>query len=183
MPLEDLIGKSGKELLNSTEVKIIFGNFPPIYETHKQLLEALRCSAAHWTEDISIGKIFLKFEPDLVKAYPPYVNFFENTKQMLEECDQNKPRFHAFLKNCQTIPECGRQSLKELLIKPIQRLPSISLLLSGKKLFSNNVCFYLYKFLEMLTDCFYFLQIFLSIRTKVIQTIARWKLLLAVLKK
>ncbi|KAL0123377.1 hypothetical protein PUN28_005721 [Cardiocondyla obscurior] len=130
LPLEDLIGKSGKELLNSTEVKIIFGNFPPIYEVHKQLLEALRCSAAHWTEDISIGEIFLKFEPDLVKAYPSYVNFFENTKQMLEECDQNKPRFHAFLKNCQTIPECGRQSLKELLIKPIQRLPSISLLLS-----------------------------------------------------
>lgn len=145
MPLEDLIGKSGKELLNSTEVKIIFGNFPPIYETHKQLLEALRCSAAHWTEDISIGKIFLKFEPDLVKAYPPYVNFFENTKQMLEECDQNKPRFHAFLKNCQTIPECGRQSLKELLIKPIQRLPSISLLLSGKKLIIFKQCFCLYK--------------------------------------
>ncbi|XP_071644655.1 protein ECT2 isoform X6 [Temnothorax longispinosus] len=130
LPLENLIGKSGKELLNSTEVKIIFGNFPPIYEIHKQLLEALHCSASHWTEDISIGEIFLKFEPDLVKAYPPYVNFFENTKQMLEECDQTKPRFHAFLKNCQTIPECGRQSLKELLIKPIQRLPSISLLLS-----------------------------------------------------
>ncbi|XP_072745847.1 uncharacterized protein Pbl isoform X2 [Anoplolepis gracilipes] len=130
LPLENLVGKSGKELLNSTEVKIIFGNFPPIYDVHKQLLEALRCSAANWTEDISIGKIFLKYEPDLVKAYPPYVNFFENTKQMLEECDQNKPRFHAFLKNCQTIPECGRQSLKELLIKPIQRLPSINLLLS-----------------------------------------------------
>ncbi|XP_067205305.1 protein ECT2 isoform X10 [Linepithema humile] len=130
LPLENLIGKSGKELLNSTEVKIIFGNFPPIYDVHRQLLEALRYSAAHWTEDISIGNIFLKFEPDLVKAYPPYVNFFENTKQMLEECDQNKPRFHAFLKNCQTIPECGRQSLKELLIKPVQRLPSISLLLN-----------------------------------------------------
>ncbi|XP_029174380.1 protein ECT2 isoform X2 [Nylanderia fulva] len=130
LPLENLVGKSGKELLNSTEVKIIFGNFPPIYDVHRQLLEALRCSAANWTEDISIGKIFLKFEPDLVKAYPPYVNFFENTKQMLEECDQNKPRFHAFLKNCQTVPECGRQSLKELLIKPVQRLPSIKLLLT-----------------------------------------------------
>ncbi|XP_032670809.1 protein ECT2-like isoform X8 [Odontomachus brunneus] len=130
LPLENLIGKNGKELLNSTEARIIFGNFPPIYDVHKQLLESLRYSAAHWTEDISIGKIFLKFEPDLVKAYPPYVNFFENTKQMLDQCDQNKPRFHAFLKNCQTIPECGRQSLKELLIKPVQRLPSINLLLN-----------------------------------------------------
>jgi len=163
LPLENLIGKSGKELLNSTEVKIIFGNFPPIYDVHKQLLEALHCSAAHWTEDISIGEIFLKFEPDLVKAYPPYVNFFENTKQMLEECDQNKPRFHAFLKNCQTIPECGRQSLKELLIKPIQRLPSISLLLSGKINYFQTILIKIKRLFLfvinffMSTECFYFL--------------------------
>ncbi|XP_076392827.1 epithelial cell transforming 2 pebble isoform X10 [Megachile rotundata] len=128
-PLEDLIDTSG-ELLNGTEAKIIFGNFPPIYEVHKKMLEELRYSATYWMEDISIGNIFLKFAPDLVKAYPPYVNFFENTKEMLDQCDQNKPRFHAFLKVCQTKPECGRQSLKELLIKPVQRLPSISLLLN-----------------------------------------------------
>ncbi|KAI4492069.1 hypothetical protein M0802_010077 [Mischocyttarus mexicanus] len=128
-PLEDLTETSG-ELVNSTEVKIIFGNFPPIYEVHKKMLEELRYSATYWTEDVSIGNIFLKFAPDLVKAYPPYVNFFENTKEMLDQCDQNKPRFHAFLKICQTKPECGRQSLKELLIKPVQRLPSISLLLN-----------------------------------------------------
>ncbi|CAD6222211.1 GSCOCG00000821001-RA-CDS [Cotesia congregata] len=114
----------------SNMAKIIFGNFPPIYEVHKKMLEELRYSAAHWTEDISIGNIFLKYAPDLMKAYPPYVNFFENTKEMLEQCDQNKPRFHAFLKICQTKPECGRQSLKELMIKPVQRLPSISLLLT-----------------------------------------------------
>ncbi|XP_046428577.1 protein ECT2 isoform X2 [Neodiprion fabricii] len=128
-PLEDLIEMSG-ELLNSTEAKIIFGNFPPIYEVHKKMLEELRYNASHWAEDVSIGNIFLKYAPDLVKAYPPYVNFFENTKEMLDQCDQNKPRFHAFLKICQTKPECGRQSLKELLIKPVQRLPSISLLLN-----------------------------------------------------
>lgn len=96
------------------------------------MLEELRYCANHWSEENSIGNIFLKFAPDLVKAYPPYVNFFENTKEMLDQCDQNKPRFHAFLKICQTKPECGRQSLKELLIKPVQRLPSISLLLNGK---------------------------------------------------
>ncbi|XP_015604057.1 protein ECT2 isoform X12 [Cephus cinctus] len=128
-PLEDLIETTG-ELLNSTEAKIIFGNFPPIYEVHKKMLEELRYSASRWAEDVSIGNIFLKYAPDLVKAYPPYVNFFENTKEMLDQCDQNKPRFHAFLKICQTKPECGRQSLKELLIKPVQRLPSISLLLN-----------------------------------------------------
>ncbi|XP_047107134.1 protein ECT2 [Schistocerca piceifrons] len=128
-PLED-VSEQGGALLNNTELKIIFGNLPPIYEVHKQMLEELRSAAASWKEEISIGKIFLKYVPDLVKAYPPFVNFFENTKEMLVMCDQTKPRFHAFLKICQTKPECGRQSLQELLIRPVQRLPSISLLLN-----------------------------------------------------
>ncbi|XP_022908633.2 protein ECT2 isoform X1 [Onthophagus taurus] len=117
-------------LLNNTELKIIFGNLPPIYETHLKMLEELRRMSAYWTEDKSIGSIILKYSTDLLKAYPPFVNFFEEMKSMLVHCDQTKPRFHAFLKACQTKPECGRQSLQELLIRPVQRLPSISLLLN-----------------------------------------------------
>jgi hypothetical protein len=68
----------------------------------------------------------------LIKAYPPFVNFFEHTKEILMKCDQTKPQFHEFLKICQNKPECERQSLQELLIRPVQRLPSIILLLNGK---------------------------------------------------
>ncbi|PSN46974.1 hypothetical protein C0J52_11128 [Blattella germanica] len=128
-PLENMSEAEGP-LLNNTELKIIFGNLPPIYEVHKKMLEELSWAANHWKEDFSIGKVFLKYAPDLIKAYPPFVNFFENSKEMLLSCDQSKPRFHAFLKICQTRPECGRQSLQELLIRPVQRLPSISLLLN-----------------------------------------------------
>ena len=39
-------------------------------------------------------------------------------------------RFHAFLKRCQSKPECGRQTLAELMIRPVQRLPSVNLLLN-----------------------------------------------------
>ncbi|KAF5277685.1 hypothetical protein FQR65_LT03665 [Abscondita terminalis] len=117
-------------LLNNTELKIIFGNLPLIYETHVKMLEELRWTSAHWTEERSIGNIILKYSTDLLKAYPPFVNFFEEMKEMLLLCDSNKPRFHAFLKACQTRPECGRQKLQDLLIRPVQRLPSISLLLN-----------------------------------------------------
>lgn len=122
------------------------------------MLEELHYAQAHWSEEVSIGRLVLKYTPDMVKAYPPFVNFFENTKEMLQQCDRENPRwltdelpiisdlygsnnltnisfffrFHAFLKICQTKPECGRQSLQELLIRPVQRLPSISLLLDGK---------------------------------------------------
>lgn len=66
----------------------------------------------------------------MVKAYPPFVNFFEQTKEVLSMSDRSKPRFHAFLKLGQSNPKCRRQSLQELLIRPVQRLPSISLLLN-----------------------------------------------------
>ncbi|VVC31586.1 Hypothetical protein CINCED_3A022176 [Cinara cedri] len=128
-PLEEMIDKEDY-LLNNTEIKIIFGNVLPIYQVHQEMLEELKCLATSWQEDSSIGSVFLKYSSELVKAYPPFVNFFEKTREMLMQCDQTKPRFHAFLKVGQTRPECCRQSLQELLIRPVQRLPSISLLLN-----------------------------------------------------
>ncbi|XP_069354329.1 uncharacterized protein pbl isoform X3 [Maniola hyperantus] len=133
-PLEEMAeedSSNGKmqALLNNTQLKSIFGNLPPIYELHQRMLEELRYAQSHWSEEVSIGRLVLRYTPDMVKAYPPFVNFFENTKEMLHQCDRDNPRFHAFLKICQTKPECGRQSLQELLIRPVQRLPSISLLL------------------------------------------------------
>jgi hypothetical protein len=56
----------------------------------------------HWQENISIGSIYLKYAEDLLKAYPPFINFFEASKNMLAECDKLNPRFHAFLKVCQS---------------------------------------------------------------------------------
>uniref|UniRef100_A0A8P0SXN2 Epithelial cell transforming 2 n=2 Tax=Canis lupus familiaris TaxID=9615 RepID=A0A8P0SXN2_CANLF len=84
----------------------------------------------NWDESKSIGDIFLKYSKDLVKTYPPFVNFFEMSKETIIKCEKQKPRFHAFLKINQAKPECGRQSLVELLIRPVQRLPSVALLLN-----------------------------------------------------
>ena len=63
--------------------------------------------------------------------YPPFVNYFEMTKEALIQCDRQYPRFHAFLKFNELRVECGRQTLAELLITPVQRIPRILLLLQG----------------------------------------------------
>lgn len=34
----------------------------------------------------------------ILKVYPPFVNFFEVSKETLHRCDKQYPRFHAFLK-------------------------------------------------------------------------------------
>ncbi|EDV96869.1 GH16512 [Drosophila grimshawi] len=127
--LEEL-AETNDPLLNKSEIKTIFGNFLPIHEVHQSMLEHLRKLHANWREDCLIGDIIIQHRDELIKAYPPYVNFYEQMKEQLLYCDREYPRFHAFLKINQTKPECGRQSLQDLMIRPVQRLPSISLLLN-----------------------------------------------------
>ncbi|XP_064548144.1 protein ECT2 isoform X4 [Drosophila montana] len=126
----DELAETNDSLLNKSEIKSIFGNFLPIHEVHQSMLEHLRKLHANWREDCLIGDIIIQHRDDLIKAYPPYVNFYEQMKEQLQYCDREYPRFHAFLKINQTKPECGRQSLQDLMIRPVQRLPSISLLLN-----------------------------------------------------
>lgn len=58
-PLEDP-NQVGGSLLDPTEVKIIFGNLPPIHEIHFELLVQLKNAALNWREDISVGALILK---------------------------------------------------------------------------------------------------------------------------
>lgn len=131
-PLEKMADENPGQvdLLNKSELKSIFGNFLPIYEIHKSMLTKLNQINSNWSEECSIGEIILENRDRLLKAYPPYINFFEQMKATVIQCAQNKPRFQAFLKINQSKPECGRQTLQELMIRPVQRLPSISLLLN-----------------------------------------------------
>ncbi|GFN74096.1 hypothetical protein PoB_000060200 [Plakobranchus ocellatus] len=127
-------------ILAQQDIKIIFGNIPPIYEAHCKLRDSLTFLIEHWSETDSVGDCILNRADELMKAYPPFVNFFENTKETIQKCDNSNPRFHAFLKLCLSKPECGRQSLQELLIRPVQRLPSVVLLLQDllKRTEANN---------------------------------------------
>ncbi|KAF8767592.1 Protein ECT2 like protein [Argiope bruennichi] len=122
--------QAGGPLLAPAEIKIIFGNLPPLLEIHQKIRAELTDIVFSWHEEQSVGNVILNHAHELMKCYPPFVNFFEKTKEVLAHCDATKPRFHAFLKRCQSKPECGRQSLQELLIRPVQRLPSVILLLN-----------------------------------------------------
>ncbi|XP_030647507.1 protein ECT2 isoform X2 [Chanos chanos] len=129
LPLEKE-GQVGGPILAQEEIKTIFGSIPDIYEVHTRIKADLEELVMNWSEDKSVGDIILKYSGELVKAYPPFVNFFEMSKETIVRCEKQKPRFHAFLKINQAKPECGRQTLVELLIRPVQRLPSVALLLN-----------------------------------------------------
>ncbi|NXG29809.1 ECT2 protein, partial [Dromaius novaehollandiae] len=135
VPLEKE-GQLGGPILAQEEIKTIFGSIPDILDVHTKIKASffyLEDLMMNWTESRSIGDIILKYSKDLLKTYPPFVNFFEMSKETITRCEKQKPRFHAFLKINQAKPECGRQSLAELLIRPVQRLPSVALLLNDLK--------------------------------------------------
>ncbi|XP_036357834.1 protein ECT2-like [Octopus sinensis] len=117
-------------ILVPLEIKSIFGKIPPIYDIHCKIRDELSDLINNWKEDALVGDVILKHADKLVKAYPPFVNFFEKTKESILECEKKNPRFHAFLKVSLNKPECGRQTLVELMIRPVQRLGSVILLLN-----------------------------------------------------
>jgi hypothetical protein len=80
-PLEDLSESEG-QLLNNTELKIIFGNLPPIFEVHKQMLEELCWAESHWKEDLSIGKVFLKYVSYCVCQAVTYLKLRNHLKKL-----------------------------------------------------------------------------------------------------
>ncbi|XP_078267079.1 protein ECT2 isoform X1 [Rhinoraja longicauda] len=129
VPLEKE-GQLGGPILAQEEIKTIFGSIPDILDVHTKIKSDLEEIILNWSENHSIGGIIQNYSKDLMKTYPPFVNFFEMSKDTIGKCVKQKPRFHAFLKINQAKPECGRQSLAELLIRPVQRLPSVILLLN-----------------------------------------------------
>ncbi|KAI1882695.1 hypothetical protein AGOR_G00237540 [Albula goreensis] len=132
LPLEKE-GLVGGPILAQEEIKTIFGSIPDIYDIHTRIKADLEKLLIDWSEEKSVGGIILKYSKHLAKAYPQFVNFFEMSKETIVRCERLKPRFHAFLKINQAKPECGRQTLAELLIRPVQRLPSVVLLLNDIK--------------------------------------------------
>jgi protein ECT2 len=100
LPLEKMAEENPEQsdLLNKSELKAIFNNFLPIYQVHKNMLNTLQAINGAWTEESLIGQIILDNRELLLKAYPPYINFFEEMKATLTQCVQSKPRFQAFLK-------------------------------------------------------------------------------------
>uniref|UniRef100_A0A8C5FPG0 Epithelial cell transforming 2 n=1 Tax=Gadus morhua TaxID=8049 RepID=A0A8C5FPG0_GADMO len=132
IPLEKE-GQVGGPILAQEEIKTIFGSIPDIYDVHRKIKADLEELLNDWSEDKSVGNIILKYSKEMLKTYPSFVNFFEMSKDTIVKCEKLKPRFHAFLKINQSKPECGRQTLVELLIRPVQRLPSVGLLLNDIK--------------------------------------------------
>uniref|UniRef100_A0A8D0ANC2 Epithelial cell transforming 2 n=1 Tax=Sander lucioperca TaxID=283035 RepID=A0A8D0ANC2_SANLU len=118
LPLEKE-GQVGGPILAQEELKTIFCSIPEIYEVHTRIKSDLEELLTDWSEDKSVGDIILKYV-STKKLY--YFAGFPFVQHVIPNFSINEAK-----------PECGRQTLVELLIRPVQRLPSVALLLNDIK--------------------------------------------------
>jgi len=132
-PLEDPTQARGA-ILAPEDVKRIFHPLPDIHQSHQQLTGELQQLMDGWDDETTcIGDVVQKYAEKFQNHYPAFVNFYEDRVSMIESLEQSNSRFHAFLKINQAKSDCGRQTLAQLFINPVQRLPRIILLLQDIK--------------------------------------------------
>ncbi|VDK54243.1 unnamed protein product [Anisakis simplex] len=139
-PLEEQSNNPESGLLTKAEIMQIFSRVPPLIEVHEKICYDLRTYVMHWTVDHLIGEIWFKNAENLRPAYKSFLTNYDTASATLIQCDHDKPKFHAFLKATESREECERNNLKDLLVRPVQRLPSVLLLLRAiqKKTDSKN---------------------------------------------
>ncbi|CAF3723637.1 unnamed protein product [Rotaria sordida] len=113
-------------ILTKVESTQIFGNIEEIYHLHLSIAEQLDRAI---NEDKCIGSICLTNSVDLLRVYQPYTKFYDKTIEAIHTLEKTNSRFYAYLKICEHKIELGKQHLVDLMIRSIQRLPSILLLL------------------------------------------------------
>nr|CAB3240771.1 protein ECT2-like [Phallusia mammillata] len=128
-PLEKMVSE-GRPLLAPEDIRSAFGGITDIAALHSSIHHDLSSLFDNWDEECCIANIIIKYEDQLMKVYPPYVNFFDMGKETLLKRQKSNPDLDKFLKDCFNEPQSLKQPLDALLIRPVQRLPSISLLIN-----------------------------------------------------
>ena len=64
--------------------------------------------------------MFTQAARDLEKVYPAYINNYDLAKDLLNNYDEQNPRFHVFRKLKETDSDFKRHTVMELLIRPVQ---------------------------------------------------------------
>ncbi|CAI4223475.1 unnamed protein product [Auanema sp. JU1783] len=115
-------------LLCKNDSQLIFGRLGPIVEVHQDICNRIKTLLENWKPNNDVARIWIDMSSQLQQAYVPYLNNYDIAKSGLEKALQNQ-RFYCFVKAKECSPDFKRNQLKELMIRPVQRLPSVILLL------------------------------------------------------
>ncbi|GMT37946.1 hypothetical protein PFISCL1PPCAC_29243, partial [Pristionchus fissidentatus] len=115
----EIVEKGEEGMISKADISMMFGRFQKIIQVHTEICEKLRKLVEDWRPENEVGKAWIEAEPQLVAAYPPFINSFDTLKNTLDDLDRTNQRFHVFLKLQETSPDFRRNTLKDLIIRPV----------------------------------------------------------------
>ncbi|XP_039297576.1 protein ECT2 isoform X3 [Nilaparvata lugens] len=118
----------GGPMINGTQSKQIFLNTQELLTLHKNMLEDIE-KACRENKGKKAFSAFSKYSDELKTQYPKFCNGFEEARKTIRNLSVSNPRFRALLEISKNKPESGRQTLQELMHRPLQRLGSVTLLI------------------------------------------------------
>ncbi|CAD6192291.1 unnamed protein product [Caenorhabditis auriculariae] len=145
---------SQNEFMKKTDIALMFGKLEPIVEVHGRISEKLNAMVAEATSAAASGHskksdeknldpaaVWVEAKEEMIRVYPPYLNLYDNAKKLFDTIDRENAKFHAFCKAKESNPDFKRQKVVDILVRPVQRLPSVILLLRevGKKSESSRM--------------------------------------------
>ncbi|XP_039297575.1 protein ECT2 isoform X2 [Nilaparvata lugens] len=93
--------------------------------SHDFILEELSLTEKNYLDVLEA----IKLSDELKTQYPKFCNGFEEARKTIRNLSVSNPRFRALLEISKNKPESGRQTLQELMHRPLQRLGSVTLLI------------------------------------------------------
>ncbi|OQR76607.1 protein ECT2-like [Tropilaelaps mercedesae] len=128
------------ERMNDALEKVDFRNIAPIFhgedacgllpelETNSKTLKKRNTRKASLDKSGATTKDVVK-ENNIVATYKTFLNGLETIKDRVKTLLAENPRFAEFVRLVEEQPECNREKFLDLLIRPVQRWPSILILL------------------------------------------------------
>ncbi|KAK9767199.1 hypothetical protein K7432_003164 [Basidiobolus ranarum] len=125
IPIQDM-ARTSDPIVRPHDTKIIFQGIEPLYKLSQELCYELKHKIENWSQDSRIGCLFLKHKKSW-DIYPRFVDNYSFAREAIQRAE-GTTSFGEFIKNVAK-NDTKRQTLKEFLIIPIQRVTRYTLLL------------------------------------------------------
>ncbi|KAI8930256.1 Dbl homology domain-containing protein [Entophlyctis helioformis] len=119
-------------IINETISNLIFAGVEELHMFHVRFMESLQqvVSVDSWsTTESRIGALFVAQKAELIKLYTRFIDNYAISQKSMKQAEKNSEEYQAFMKEMVKLRETNRQSLKDLLILPVQRTTRYHLLL------------------------------------------------------
>ncbi|KAJ1354982.1 hypothetical protein KIN20_012089, partial [Parelaphostrongylus tenuis] len=121
-----------RSLLKKLEIVTAFGKVQPILDVHERICERLEGVIERWDGDASsASEIWTEAFNDLLRVYPSYCNHCDVAVETIKTACAHSAKLRTFVEDQERSKEFKRQRIVDIMVTPVQRLPSVKLLLEN----------------------------------------------------